>query len=119
MGLFRRKSVVEPAVDGATTDEPPARRAAVHAGIPGRCPRCDGFGYIDHIDMNQRSQRQHCLQCWHRWEFSFDEEGEVLDLTVFDEQGRPVPLDDGTSEADEVDASDAAGSIARRLRSDD
>ena len=86
MGLFRRHGH-----DGSQggTDTLTARptgadgvhRAAVQAGVPGRCPVCDGFGYIDHIDMVNRIQTQHCRACAHKWEFSFDEDGDVIDLT--------------------------------------
>ncbi len=87
MGLFRRKHDTIDLTDDATAPpsaEPeasPAHPAAVHAGVPGRCPTCDGFGYIDHIDMVHRYQRQHCRTCGHVWEFTFDEAGDVLDLT--------------------------------------
>lgn len=81
MGLFRRKHDVIDLTDTATSEHPTEHRAAVHAGVPGRCPTCDGFGYIDHIDMVHRYQRQHCRTCGHVWEFSFDEAGDVLDLT--------------------------------------
>ena len=90
MGLFRKKSDV---VDEAPVAAPPAAeprsRAAVQAGVPGRCPECDGFGYIDHIDMINRTQSQHCRECGHAWAFSFDEDGDVLDLT----DGSPQPTE--------------------------
>ena len=71
MALFRRKDAT-----GTATEEP-----AVQAGVPGRCRLCDGFGYIDRIDMVNRFQTQHCLDCGHAWEFSFDADGAVIDLT--------------------------------------
>jgi hypothetical protein len=82
MGLFRRKAeaVIEaPPVVGTEPDQ--HQRSAVQAGVPGRCPECDGFGYIDHIDMINRTQSQHCRECGHVWSFRFDEDGDVLDLT--------------------------------------
>lgn len=85
MGLFRRKhdtiDLTDAAISAATAAESTPQQAAIHAGVPGRCPTCDGFGYIDHIDMIHRYQRQHCRACGHVWEFTFDEAGEVLDLT--------------------------------------
>lgn len=81
MGLFRRKRTPE---DGVETDEvvdltdAAERRPRLHAGVPGRCPLCDGFGYIDNIDMVNRHQRQHCRDCGHSWEFDFDEDGEMV-----------------------------------------
>lgn len=84
MGLFRRKHDVIDLTDEVTAE--PEHKAAVHAGVPGRCPTCDGFGYIDHIDMVHHYQRQHCRECGHSWEFTFDDDGEVLDVTDI-EQG--------------------------------
>jgi hypothetical protein len=78
MALFRRKAAADTVVD--LRDEP-VQRSAVKAGVPGRCPECDGFGYIDGIDMVHRYQTQHCRECNHSWSFSFDEHGDVLDLT--------------------------------------
>ena len=75
---LRRQAAAEVVVD---LREAPAQRSAVQAGVPGRCPECDGFGYIDGIDMVNRYQTQHCRECGHSWSFSFDEEGDVIDLT--------------------------------------
>lgn len=84
MGLFRRRKTVD-LTEGPSTGSPDAggagHESAVHVGVPGRCPTCHGFGYIDKIDMRHRFQRQHCRECGHVWEFSFDEEGAVLDVT--------------------------------------
>ena len=81
MGLFRSRSGQYSEGSTLTSER---GRAAVEAGVPGRCPACDGFGYIDHIDMVNRIQTQHCRDCAHRWEYGFDEAGhvvEVIDLT--------------------------------------
>ncbi len=85
MGLFRHDETIdltdtepdEPTQSDGTTEH----QAAVHAGVPGRCPTCDGYGYIDHIDMVHKYQRQHCRTCGHVWEFTFDDAGDVLDFT--------------------------------------
>ncbi len=78
MGLLRRRSAAD-----AVTDITPAPDAArtLHAGAPGRCSVCNGFGYIDNIDMVNRLQTQHCRDCGHSWSFNFDDDGDVLDLT--------------------------------------
>ncbi len=81
MGFFRKKPSGAVLEVPQRASQPAEHRAAVHAGVPGRCPECDGFGYIDHIDMTHRFQSQHCRECNHAWEFTFDDEGDVLDLT--------------------------------------
>lgn len=74
-------------------DDPPsleARLEQIGPGIPGRCPACDGMGYIDSLDIGHRYQIQHCKDCLHRWEYLFDADGTVVGLTELDEAGRPV-----------------------------
>ena len=39
-------------------------------GRPGRCPECGGIGYLDRIDLVDRIQEEHCVDCWHRWTIS-------------------------------------------------
>jgi hypothetical protein len=36
-------------------------------GRPGRCPECDGAGYLDHIDLVDRVMYEHCRDCGHKW----------------------------------------------------
>jgi hypothetical protein len=36
-------------------------------GRPGRCPECNGRGYLDHIDLVDRIMYQHCTECRHAW----------------------------------------------------
>jgi len=66
------------------------RLAAIEPGVPGRCPACDGLGYIDDLDLGQRYQIQHCKDCSHRWEYLFDDQGHVVGLTELDGAGQPV-----------------------------
>jgi hypothetical protein len=86
MGLFRSR----PPADGEGRPTPEERLAALGPGIPGRCPRCDGLGYIDSIDIGHRFQIQHCKECQHRWEYLFDAEGAVVGLTELDDTGQPL-----------------------------
>lgn len=80
MALFRRRQ--HHVVDQKTDLEHASKPAPVfEPGVPGRCPMCDGFGYIDHIDMINRLQSQHCRTCGHVWEFRFDGDHEFIDLT--------------------------------------
>ena len=39
-------------------------------GRPGRCPECGGIGYLDRIDLVDRIQEEHCVDCWHKWTIS-------------------------------------------------
>jgi hypothetical protein len=39
-------------------------------GMPGRCPECGGFGYLDRIDLVDEVMHQHCPSCWHHWTVS-------------------------------------------------
>lgn len=66
------------------------RLAGIGPGIPGRCPSCDGLGYIDSIDIAHRYQIQHCKDCQHRWEYLFDQDGAVVGLTELDDTGQPT-----------------------------
>ena len=55
--------------DASTVDltaEAPARPRQ-EWGRPGRCPECDGRGYLDHIDLIDRIMYQHCTECRHEW----------------------------------------------------
>ena len=36
-------------------------------GRPGRCPECGGIGYLDRIDLVDRIQEEHCVDCWYKW----------------------------------------------------
>ncbi|HEX4903720.1 MAG TPA: hypothetical protein VFV42_12960 [Acidimicrobiales bacterium] len=85
MSWFRKSTQPE----GAATPDTEDRLAAVGPGVPGRCPSCDGLGYIDTIDLGHRFQIQHCKDCGHRWEYLFDAEGRVVGLTELDEHGQP------------------------------
>lgn len=99
MGWFRRSRATDQA---EVTDAAPVQEAAIHAGVPGRCPVCDGFGYIDNIDLRNRIQTQHCRECRHVWEFSFDDEGVVIDLrdpAPDDQAPAPVERTEGTDSA--------------------
>lgn len=93
MGLFRRKSTSSALLEDAPRPPSPAPAPKFEPGVPGRCPECDGYGYVDHIDMVKQYQAQHCRSCGHQWEFSFaDDEpvgaepvgADVIDLTSAD-----------------------------------
>ena len=74
MGLLDRikaaqSSDATPAADTASIDltsEAPARPRQ-EWGRPGRCPECDGRGYLDHVDLIDRIMYQHCIECRHQW----------------------------------------------------
>jgi hypothetical protein len=86
MGWFRDRE--QPEEDATPSFE--ARLAAIGPGVPGRCPACDGHGYIDRLDIGHKFQIQHCKDCGHRWEYLFDADGHVVGLTELDHAGQPV-----------------------------
>jgi hypothetical protein len=59
--LLRRRQRSEPILD--LRDAPPPIW-----GRAGRCPRCDGIGYLDHLDMVRRVMHQHCVECEGTWQ---------------------------------------------------
>lgn len=73
--------------DPSAADHPHhARYATVTPGAPGRCPDCDEFGYLDHLDPLARVQTQHCPSCRATWEYRFDPWGHIEEV-----HGRPSP----------------------------
>jgi hypothetical protein len=74
MGLWERLNketdtdVVE--ASGPTIGEAvqTARQARAEVwGRVGRCPKCDGLGYLDRIDVIDRIMYEHCTECGNRW----------------------------------------------------
>lgn len=63
MGLFPKKAA-DRAIDLAGAQAELRRQ---RWGQPGRCPSCNGVGYLDHIDLIDRIMYQHCTECMHRW----------------------------------------------------
>ncbi|MCO8129210.1 hypothetical protein NHL50_18535 [Acidimicrobiia bacterium EGI L10123] len=98
--------------------------ALISPGVPGRCPACDGLGYIDSIDIGHRYQIQHCKDCAHRWEYLFDPDGTVVGLTELDDAGRPVarsrvrPLRAAPAAAEEPAEGDDEPDVILDLRDD-
>ncbi len=79
MALFRRRQTEEttPVKRGTGTMEMPEvidlrtsgpSQAELQWGMPGRCPECGDFGYLDKVDLVNEVMVQHCPTCWHRWE---------------------------------------------------
>ena len=67
--------------DPSAADNPHhARFATITPGAPGRCPACDAFGYMDHLDPLGRYQRQHCRSCRCAWEYRFDDTGHIAEV---------------------------------------
>lgn len=67
--------------DPSAADSPHhARFATITPGAPGRCPACDAFGYMDHLDPLGRFQRQHCRSCRCAWEYRFDDVGGIAEV---------------------------------------
>ena len=67
--------------DPAVVEHPlHARFATVVPGAPGRCPGCDDFGFLDHLDPRDLVQTQHCRGCGTTWEFRFGADDALLEL---------------------------------------
>jgi hypothetical protein len=47
-------------------ETPPSRRLNGF-GFPTLCPECRGRGYLDHLDLVDRTQDQHCVDCGYKW----------------------------------------------------
>lgn len=70
MALFPKRAAAEPVIDLARTTKPAPKQ---RWGQPGRCPQCNGIGYLDRIDLIDRIMFQHCTECMHRWSVSESE----------------------------------------------
>ena len=64
MRLFHRQKT--PGTAAVDEREEPAQRRR-EWGFPGRCPACDGPGYLDRIDMVNLVMYQHCPSCGEQW----------------------------------------------------
>jgi len=64
MAKFGRKAKPVPAVVDLREPAPTPR---FEFGFPTLCPECDAAGYLDSIDLTQKTMYQHCPVCWHRW----------------------------------------------------
>ncbi len=105
MGWFRSTS------SGGDTDGTESltdRLSQIAPGVPGRCPACDGLGYIDSIDIGHRFQIQHCKECGHRWEYVFDDDGAVVELIEQDDDGESVHTTRLVFEADHLETGPVA-----------
>lgn len=78
MRPFRRH---HPSPSGAPTDIPAddtidlrvpriSRQELLEWGMPGFCPECGAYGYLDRIDLVDDVMHQHCPSCWHHWTVS-------------------------------------------------
>jgi Zn ribbon nucleic-acid-binding protein len=69
LGLLRRNrssSQVDIDLTDRQTEERPTRRLNGF-GFPTSCPDCSGRGYLDHLDLVDRTQDQHCVDCGYKW----------------------------------------------------
>lgn len=81
MGLFRNKQA-KPDTIIDLTHTAPAIDDEPKVAKPGACPKCAGPGYLDHIDLVTRVQRQHCRACGSVWEISIanDQESSFFEM---------------------------------------
>lgn len=71
LGLLRkvRSNRVDIDLTESHTETPPSRpaRRLNGFGFPTLCPECRGRGYLDHLDLVDRTQDQHCVDCGYKW----------------------------------------------------
>ena len=48
-------------------DVPAAADSEQQWGRANPCPKCGAFGFLDHIDIVDRVQYEHCPDCDHKW----------------------------------------------------
>ena len=73
MGLFKKRQDVIDLRDHVLARQRELRAMPFEFGFPTRCPACHGRGYIDHIDLSQRVQFEHCTECALKWQSTEDE----------------------------------------------
>ena len=69
LGLLRKsRSSIHVDIDltDSQNDTGPTRRLNGF-GFPTSCPDCGGRGYLDHLDLVDRTQDQHCVDCSYKW----------------------------------------------------
>ena len=70
MGLWDRlhkDETLTPSVADAIATSDAVREHREVWGRPGRCPQCGGIGYLDRVDLIERLQYEHCVECFHKW----------------------------------------------------
>lgn len=72
-----RAEAMASALDPAKLRHPSAPAAPspvdTEPGDPGHCPKCDGPGYLDAINLTLEHQEQHCRNCGHVWRIGLDD----------------------------------------------
>ena len=71
MGLidkFRDRGNIDISQRLPSSDSRPGVLTVEKFGRPSPCPSCGSAGYLDHLDLIDRIQYQHCPSCEHRWE---------------------------------------------------
>ena len=71
MSLFKRRDEAPvPTIDLREVEPEPVRPEGPMWGMPTVCPECGGRGYLDRINLRDRTMEQHCPTCFHRWSTS-------------------------------------------------
>jgi Zn ribbon nucleic-acid-binding protein len=72
MALFKRsqQQVVDLREATAVVTPPAPAPAPRRFGRPSRCPDCNGKAFLDHIDIVDRVQYEHCVECGKKWQLT-------------------------------------------------
>jgi hypothetical protein len=67
VGLFKRHQTTD-VIDLTEVPPPEAAPKPPQFGQPTQCPACSHRGFLDHIDVVDRLQYEHCPECRTTWE---------------------------------------------------
>jgi len=73
MGVFGKRKAEPKVLDLRDEVVATVRGPIFEFGFPTWCPECGGRGYVDHIDLRQRVQIEHCPTDFTKWERSEDD----------------------------------------------
>jgi hypothetical protein len=80
MSLFKRSTqrVVDLRLPTAEPVAAAPPKPTFRFGRPSRCPHCTGKAFLDHIDIVDRIQYEHCVECGRQWTIT---EAELTEAT--------------------------------------
>lgn len=67
MGLFRKATSISGVTVGDVISAALAPPRPMVWARPNRCSVCNGKGFLERIDVQDRIQYEHCTVCGHKW----------------------------------------------------